>query len=106
MDVRAAVIGTRLPVAVAMIVSRADVHQCTHVGMLMVASVQMLVHERVRLGKLRRVQDRQLSATQHGDGEQNDDQQLFHNPVHALSRPALAPFVKSRPKATKFHPVI
>ncbi|WP_424955723.1 hypothetical protein [Hyphomicrobium sp. 1Nfss2.1] len=100
MNVRATVIGPWLAIAIAMIVSGADILRCAHVGMLMFGVAQMPVHERVRLGKLRRVQDRQLSPAQHGDGEQYDDQELSHDPVHVLSRPASAPFVKSRPKVT------
>ncbi len=105
-DVRATVIGAWLAVAVAMIVGSADVHQCSRVGMLMAATIEVLVDERVRFRELRRMKNRQLAAAQHGDSEQYDNQQLSHNSVHVLSRPASAPFVKSRPRATMLRPVI
>lgn len=107
MNMRAAVIRPRLTVAIAMTVSSTNV-SCTavcqrrHLGMLM-AAIEVLVHEGMCLGKLRRMQNRQLSPAEHGDGEQRNDQELFHDPVHAHSRPASAPFVKSGTEVTKFH---
>ena len=86
-----------------MIVSGAGIRECPNIGTLVARIVEVLVHERMSLGELGRVQDWQFPAAQHGDDEQHGDQELFHDPVHPSSRPASAPFVKSGIEATKFH---
>lgn len=58
MDMRAAVIRPGLPIMIAMLLRRISTQQRPNVGMPMAGVVQMLVHERVCLGELRRVQNR------------------------------------------------
>lgn len=77
-DVRASVVGAGL--------LRIGIAMAVLSGCLLVRGregvVHVLMHEGVRLGELRRVQNRQLAAAEHGYGEQYGDQELFDDPFH------------------------
>ena len=57
-------------------------------------TMHLLVGQRVRVGKLRGMQDRHLATAKHGDGEQRGDHDVLDDPVHALNKPGCSCFVK------------
>jgi hypothetical protein len=57
--------------------------------------VHVLMNERVRLGKLGRMQNGKLASAEHRHGKQHTDHYSFHERLHAGNRPLSAPFVKS-----------
>jgi hypothetical protein len=95
-DVRAAVIGARLAVSIFMVVLGAGALQR---DIMVVGAAQRVVHvlmnERVRLGKLGRMQNGKLASAEHRHGKQHTDHYSFHERLHAGNRPLSAPFVKS-----------
>lgn len=49
-------------------------------------SIHLLVRQCVRAGELRGMQDRHLAATQHGNGKQGCDHDVFDDPAHGPSK--------------------
>ena len=76
MHVRAALIGILLRVVLA------------NVGVIREGTsvVHVLMYERVRLGELRRMQDRQLGTAEHRYGEQRRNHDLLHDLLHGAQQ--------------------
>ena len=77
MHVRAALIGILLRAAV--VVSASVV--CEGISV-----VRVLMYESVRLGELRRMQDRQLGTAEHRHGEQRRNHDLLHDLLHGAQQ--------------------
>ena len=63
--------------------------------------IHLFVRQRMRVGKLRGMQDRHLAAAEHGHGKQRRDHDMFDDPLHGLSKPGCSCFVKPTPVLVK-----
>jgi hypothetical protein len=92
-NVRAAAVGVLL-LRVPVIVRVGVIGECVGV-------VHVGVRESVRLGELRRVQDRQLGTAEHRNGKQRRNHDLLHDPFHGASKAGARRRVKSSSAGSK-----
>ncbi len=105
-DVRATVVAIRLMVRIAGFVG-GDLRGLVVVVGAAESVIQVRVDERVRLGKLRRMQNRQLAPAEQRYGEKYSHHQFFDQFLHSTPRrPASAPFVKCGTVGESFPSVI
>ena len=57
--------------------------------------IHVLMGKSMRLGKLRRVQDRLLGAAQHGHGKQSCNQDMLDDAAHPPTKARYSGFVKT-----------
>ena len=68
--------------------------------------IRLFVRQGVRVGKQRGMQDRHLTAAEHGNGEQRRDHDMFDDPLHGLSKPVCSRLVKLTAVGKRFSAVI
>lgn len=66
--------------------------------------IRLFVRQGVRVGKQRGMQDRHLTAAEHGNGEQRRDHDMFDDPLHDLSKPVCSRLVKRTAVVKDFPP--
>lgn len=98
--VRAAAVGARrLVQGIVVIGVEARNVQLRWAGVMNIAArrIHLLMRKGVRVGEVRRVQDRDLAAAEHGNGEQGGNHDLFDDPAHAPTKSMSSAPVKASP---------